>query len=127
MNKIPKISDAEWQVMKILWEKAPVTSSEIVENLRLKTGWSPTTIYTLINRLVKKKVVAIEKGSSPYLCKPLLSQKEYRSEARNSFLKKVYDGSLNLLLTNILEEEGLTEEEVAELKRILDNSKTKGR
>ncbi|GAB6172497.1 BlaI/MecI/CopY family transcriptional regulator [Paradesulfitobacterium aromaticivorans] len=126
MNKIPKISDAEWQVMKILWEKAPVTSSEIVESLRLKTGWSPTTIYTLINRLVKKKVVAIEKGSSPYVCRPLLSQKECRSEARNSFLKKVYDGSLNLLLTNILEEEGLSDEEVAELKRILDSSNTKG-
>ncbi|MHB1652075.1 MAG: BlaI/MecI/CopY family transcriptional regulator [Desulfitobacteriaceae bacterium] len=127
MDKSPRISNAEWQVMKILWEKAPITAMEIVEILRFSTGWSPTTIYTLINRLIKKKAVTIDKGSSPYVCRPLLSQQECRREERNSFLKKVYDGSLNLLLMNLLEDEELSEAEIDELKRILDGSKNKER
>ncbi|OLN26406.1 BlaI/MecI/CopY family transcriptional regulator [Desulfosporosinus metallidurans] len=127
MNKTSKISDAEWQVMRILWEKAPITSSEIVEILRLRTGWGPTTIYTLINRLVNKKAITIDKGSSPNVCRPLLSQQGCRREERNFFLKKVYDGSLNLLLMNILEDEELSEVEIDELKHILDGSKNKER
>jgi len=127
MKKTTKVSDSEGQVMKLLWEKAPITSSEIVKILGLNIGWSPTTIYTLISRLVKKKAITIDQGSSPYVCRPLLSQKEYRKDERSDFLKKVYDGSLNLFLVNILEEEELSETEIDELKSILDNSKTKER
>lgn len=127
MKKTTKVSDSEWQVMKLLWEKAPITSSEIVKILGSNIGWSPTTIYTLISRLVKKKAITIDQGSSPHVCRPLLSQKEYRKDERSGFLKKVYDGSLNLFLMNILEEEELSEAEIDELKNILDKSKNKER
>ncbi len=123
MKKIPKISDAEWQVMKVLWEHAPVTSSEIVERLKPLTHWSTTTIYTLIARLAKKKAVEIDSGSSPYRCSPLISREEIRREESNSFLKKVYDGSLNLMLTNMVDNGRLSDQEIEELKKILDGSK----
>lgn len=123
MKKLPKISDAEWHIMKILWDKAPVTSSEIVEKLRPLTGWSPTTIYTMITRLVNKKLVAIEAGSSPYVCRPLVSQEETRREESKSFLKKVYDGSLNMMLSNMVLDRKLSDQEIDELKKILDNCK----
>ena len=126
MKKTLQISDSELQVMKLLWENPPLTSIEIVDNLRSNIGWSPTTIYTLINRLVNKKTIEIEKGSSPYVCRALLSQKEYRRKERKSFLKKAYDNSLNLMLMNILEEEELSDAEIDALKRILENSKNKG-
>ncbi|KLU63513.1 penicillinase repressor [Peptococcaceae bacterium CEB3] len=125
MSDSPRISDSELEVMKILWEKAPLTSLEIVKALR--STWSPTTIYTLLTRLVNKKAVMIEEGSSPYVCKPLLSQQEYRRDSRRSFLKKAYNGSLNLMLINILEEEELSETEIDELKRILNGSRKKER
>jgi len=127
MNEIPKITDAEWQIMKVLWDKAPITSSEIVEILKPITKWSPTTIYTLISRLVNKKVVRIEKGLSPYIYYPIISREECRRGESKSFLKKVYDGSLNLMLSNIVEEHELSDEEIEELKRILDKSKDRRR
>lgn len=127
MKEKIKISDAEWQVMKVIWERAPITSSEIVEALKTVTKWSPTTIYTLINRLVNKKAVRIEEGSSPYICYPLISQEEFSREESKSFLRKVYSGSLNLMLSNIVKEHGLSDEEIDELKRILDESKKKGK
>ena len=122
MKETIRISDAEWQVMKIIWNKAPVTSSEILEELKPVTKWSTTTIYTLINRLVKKKAIAVEKGSSPYVCRPLVDQKDLRREERTSFLKRVYDGSLNLMVANMVEE-GLSDEEIDELKDILERSR----
>ena len=127
MNKNLRISDSEWRVMRILWEKAPITSLEIVGLLRKDTGWSPTTIYTILTRLVKKNAIVIEEGSSPYTYRPLLSRQEYRRETRKSFLQKAYDGSLNLMLMNILEEEELSEADIDELKRILETSAKKER
>ena len=57
MNNIPRISDAEWIVMRILWESSPLTANQIVETLSPNTSWNPRTIKTLINRLVKKEAV----------------------------------------------------------------------
>ncbi|WP_088187155.1 BlaI/MecI/CopY family transcriptional regulator [Desulfosporosinus sp. FKA] len=127
MKKTIKITDAEWEVMKLLWEKSPITSSEMIKILGSTIGWSPTTIYTLISRLVKKKALVIDQGSSPYICRPLLSQSDYRKEERTSFLKKVYNGSLNLFIKNLLEEEELSEAEIDELKTLLDIAKNKER
>jgi BlaI family penicillinase repressor len=127
VKKMPKISDAEWQVMKVIWEREPVTSSDIVEMLKPVTKWSPTTIYTLINRLVNKKAVSIEEGTSPYVCRTLISREEIRMEESRSFLRKVFDGSLNLMLANFVEEQGLSEKEIDELKSILEKGKDKGR
>lgn len=123
MKEFPKISDAEWQVMKVLWDKSPITSSEIVEILKPITKWRPTTIYTLINRLVNKKAVEIQKGSSPNICYPLISQEELQSEESKSFLDKVFNGSLNLMLKNFIENERLSDKEIEELKHILKDNK----
>jgi len=123
MNESSKITEAEWNVMRVLWDKGPVTSSEIVEILKPTTQWSTTTIYTLINRLVNKKAVAIKEGSSPNLCYALISKNELRKKENESFLKKVYDGSLNLMLANIVESEPFSDKEIEELKKILDESK----
>jgi len=127
MKELPKISDAEWQVMKVLWNKSPLTSSEIVETLKPVTKWSPTTIYTLISRLVNKKAIRIEEGSSPYICYPLISREEYAQKEYKSLLKKVYDGSLNLMLSSIIKENELSDEEIEQLKDILDKSKGRKR
>ncbi|MBU5482710.1 BlaI/MecI/CopY family transcriptional regulator [Clostridium sp. MSJ-11] len=123
MSNLPKISDAEWEVMKLLWDKGNITSKEIVEALKSTTNWSSTTIYTLINRLVKKNAVGIKEGTSPYICYPLVSQEELRTEESKSFLKKVFDGSLNLMLVNFVKNEKLSNEEIEDLKNILENRK----
>lgn len=123
MSKNTKISDSEWEVMKILWDESPLTSIQIVEKLKPITKWSPTTIYTLISRLVNKKAIKLEEGSSPHIIYPLISKKDCSRKEYSSFIKKVYNGSLNLMLSNIVEEHNLSNEEIEELKNILDKSK----
>lgn len=123
LKELPKISDAEWQVMKIIWKNHPVTASEIIDELKGDSMWSSKTIHTLISRLVKKEAIFIEKSSPHYLYSPLVSEEECKRVETKSFLQRVYDGSINHLITNFIKEQKLTEDEIEELQQILNEKK----
>lgn len=120
-NRKINISESELKIMEVIWENGTVQSTEIVKKLRLVTNWKDNTVYTLIGRLAKKNVIQIDKSVSPNLCIPLVSREQYRKDARTSFLKRVYNGSLSLMLTNIIEDGSLSEDEINGLKKILDH------
>lgn len=115
-----KISEAEWQVMKIIWAKPPLTATQVIEYLKPETQWNPKTIHTLIARLVKKEVLGVNKDSSLFEYYPLVSRDDCMREETKSFLHKVYDGSLHLLLANFVKDESLSPKEIEQLRNLLD-------
>ncbi|ALS29441.1 BlaI/MecI/CopY family transcriptional regulator [Paenibacillus cisolokensis] len=120
MKQIPKISDAEWEVMKVFWAKAPLTANDVIQALEGSKDWNPKTIRTLIKRLVEKNAVGYKQEGRNYSYFPLVQEEEcVRSETR-SFLKRIYGGALKPMIVNFLKEEQLTKEDIEELKRILD-------
>lgn len=123
MKNMPKISDAEWEIMKLIWEKNPITSEQIISALSEKMEWSAQTIKTFINRLLKKGLIDFEKSGRIYKYYPLISKAECIRVENKSFLEKVYDGALGLLVSNFLQEEELTEEEIEKIERILEKKK----
>lgn len=123
-KNIPRISDAEWQVMKVLWKKSPLTAAEIIEKIIPETKWSRKTVHTLIRRLVQKKVLGVKKYN-PYMYFPLLEEKLCMKEETKTFLEKVYNGSLQLLMANFLKNEKLSKQEIKVLKELLDQNKDK--
>ncbi|WP_368490599.1 BlaI/MecI/CopY family transcriptional regulator [Clostridium sp. BJN0013] len=127
LGKTPKISDSEWEVMKVLWKKSPLTSSEIIEILKEYISWNPKTIHTLISRLVKKDAIEVKKDAPFYLYYPKVSQDECRKMETRSFIKKVYNGSIHLLISNFIKNEKLSDEEIEELKQILDKKNSRRR
>lgn len=121
MKPAPQISEAELEVMKILWELKEATSTQIVESLAGISDWKPKTIHTLINRLVGKQAVTASKiDGKSYLYKPMVSAEDYRCQANRSFINKLYNGSMHLMLASFVKDHKLSPEEIAELKRILD-------
>jgi BlaI family penicillinase repressor len=122
MKKTPRISEAEWEVVKVLWKKSPKTANEIVKILSKKTSWKRETIRTLINRLVQKKAVGFEKKGRQYHYFPLLTEDACIREENKSFLKRVHGGSIEPMLTSFVEEEQLSSEKIARLRRILDEA-----
>jgi BlaI family penicillinase repressor len=120
MEKLPQISAAEWQIMKILWAKAPLTANEVIKEIEGITTWKPKTVKTLIGRLVKKKAIAFTKKDRSYVYYPLIAEDECVKAESRSFLEKVFSGALNVMIANFLEEQKLSSQEIAELKRILD-------
>lgn len=109
--------------MEILWSNPPYTSSEIIEKLPKKTNWKPTTVKTLISRLVKKNAVEFEKRKRSHYYYPLVTKDECVKAESKTFLKKVYGGSLKPMIANFLEIQELTKKDIDELQRILDEKK----
>ncbi|NFS06950.1 BlaI/MecI/CopY family transcriptional regulator [Clostridium botulinum] len=123
MKDMPKISAAEWEVMKLLWKENPLTSEKIINSLTKKMGWSTQTVKTFITRLLKKEAISFEKVGRAYNYYPLISEDECIKAENQSFLQKVYDGAVGMLFTRFLEEETLSEEEIEELEQILKDKK----
>ena len=125
MKKVPSISSSEWKVMKIIWQRHPITANEIIDILEGETDWKPKTIKTLINRLKTKGVIGYSVEKRTYSYFPLFSEDECMQEENKSFLQRVYGGSLNLMLANFFKQENLTPDEIEELKKILNEKKSK--
>ncbi|KAJ49166.1 BlaI family penicillinase repressor [Clostridium tetanomorphum] len=123
MKYMPKISAAEWEVMKLLWKEHPLTSEKIIDSLTTKMDWSTQTVKTFITRLLKKEAIGFEKVGRIYNYYPLISRDECIKAENESFLQKVYDGAVGMLFTKFLEEEPLSEEEIEELEQLLKNKK----
>lgn len=121
MSKLPKISDAEWEVMKIVWSKEEITANEIIESLNGKQEWKNTTVKSLINRLLNKEAIGFRKNGKEYFYYPLISEEECMKEESQSFLKKVFNGSLNEMVLNLVKSEKLTKDDINELRDILNN------
>ena len=117
---LPRISDAEWTVMKVVWQSKAATAKEVVERLKDEANWKPKTIHTLLSRLVQKGALASEKPGREYVFKPLVTEQECRLAASRSFLEKVFDGEIAPFLTCFLERKKLTRKEIEELKHILE-------
>jgi Predicted transcriptional regulator len=119
-NVACKISNAEWQVMKVFWEESPLTAPSVIKHLKPETNWSPKTIQTLIGRLVTKGALGLNKDAAMYQYYPLISQEECMREETKSFLQKVYGGSFHLMLANFVKNENLSAKEIEELRNMLD-------
>ena len=95
MRPLPQISEAEFEVMKIVWKFAPINTNEITERLVKTTTWSPKTIQTLIKRLVTKGALTYEKQSRVFVYTPLVAEQEYVSQESHSFLKLLSKDSIS--------------------------------
>ncbi|MDD5697272.1 MAG: BlaI/MecI/CopY family transcriptional regulator [Victivallaceae bacterium] len=122
MNKDVRISDAEIEVMKIAWEKNPITSNEIVEKLLQTTSWAPKTIRTLINRLANKGALNYKHQGKGYLYTPGVSKEECVKAETESFLNRMFDGALMPMLTYFAESRKLSSEDIENLKNIIEGN-----
>ena len=122
MSKLPQISEAEFEVMKVIWKYAPISTNEVTEKLTQTTDWSPKTIQTMLKRLVTKKALTYEKQSRVFVYTPLVPQTEYIRQESNSFLNKYYNGNIVSMLTSYLEDDKLSKTELDTLRHLLSDT-----
>ncbi len=126
MKSLPQISEAEFEVMKIVWKHAPINTNEITDRLVKTTAWSPKTIQTLIKRLVTKGALAYEKQSRVFVYTPLVDEKEYIGQESSSFLNRFYNGHIAAMLSAYIDNDKLSEDEIRELRALLAKDSDKG-
>ena len=119
MSDLPQISEAEFEVMKIVWKYAPINTNEITDQLVQTTTWSPKTIQTLIKRLVNKGALSYEKQGRIFVYTPLIKKNEYIGQESNSFLKRFYNGDITAMLSAYIENDRLSEKEIEDLRSLL--------
>lgn len=118
-----EITDAELEIMNILWEESPLTLNEIVNKLSQKEERNKSTIKTLLYRLIEKESVQskTEKNQKEKIFEPVISQKQYRKKASENFLQKLYYGSTNKLLLNFVEEKKITKKDLQDLLDLIED------
>ncbi len=119
MKSLPQISEAEFEVMKIVWKHAPISTNEITDMLVRTTSWSPKTIQTLIKRLVNKGALSYEKQSRVFVYTPLVGEAEYIGQESNSFLKRFYNGNITAMLSAYIDNDKLSEDDIDTLRALL--------
>ncbi|QGQ45767.1 penicillinase repressor BlaI [Metabacillus sediminilitoris] len=124
-KNIPSISESEWEIMNVLWDKAPQTANDIIFSLQESTDWKPKTIRTLLDRLVQKDVVGVNKDLRVYTFYPLYTQEECQRAETESFINRIYGGTLKSMLVQFIQEDTLSDDDINELRFILNKKPKK--
>ncbi len=114
-----RISESEWPVMQVLWDHESLTQPEIMQYLSRE--WNKNTVHTFLTRLEKKGLVCIDKTVSPHQYKPCVKHEDCVYQEKQSFLNKVYAGSVGKLVSSFLQDGGLSKEEINDLRKMLDS------
>lgn len=119
MARTIQISDAEWQVMKVLWQEPGLTANEVAARLADSHEWHVKTVRTMLTRLQKKKVLQAAIVDGLYRYTPLLGREECVGAASASFLSRVFDGAFTPMMAHFVKTSPLSKKDRAELERIL--------
>jgi BlaI family transcriptional regulator, penicillinase repressor len=124
--KPPIISDAEWNVMKALWDGGPASASEIVARVQ-SAGyqWHSRTVKTMLSRLVRKGAVRTEPDGNRFVYRPVFSRDVCVRHESKSFLARVFDGAAAPALVHFLEQTRLPAQEIERLRKLLQDSERK--
>ena len=116
------LSDSEWKLMNHLWARSPQTITELTAVMRAETGWSKNTVITMLSRLETKGAVRYEPGGRARRYFPSVQREDAALAETESFLSKVYGGSLGLMVSSLVESRAPSEEDLAELAAILERA-----
>lgn len=116
----PKISDAEWLVMQVLWDRAPLTGADVADALAAETRWSPRTVKTMLTRLVRKSALRYTEDGNRYLYEPTVQREACIREESRSFVDRVFGGAALPAVEHFVRNEKLTDDEIARLRALLE-------
>jgi len=115
-----KLFDSELRLMEIIWINSPLTAKELTLKAESETGWNKNTTYTVLKKLIEKN--AVRRTEPNFICTPLVTREEVQLTETNNLIDKLYNGSKKLFFAAFIGREKLTNEEIAELKRIIEKS-----
>lgn len=124
MKTAPRISEAEWEIMKVIWSHGPCSAGHVISALQsANASWHPKTIKTFLGRLVAKQALGFRKEGRAYVYSALVKEKDCVTAESESFLQRVFGGSLKPMLAHFVEHKKLTQAEIRELRKLLEEGK----
>ena len=119
MEKIPQISEAEYENMKIIWDESPISTNDVCKKVPASHNWSQKTIHTLLSRLTAKHVITYEKRGRMYYYYPIISKKRYLNQENHQFLNRFYNGEMAPMLSSLLSDEKISDQELNAMYQLI--------
>ncbi len=119
-NNVPELSNAEWEVMKKIWQLKKTNVREVYEELKDSKEWAYNTVRTMMERLREKGYLNVKKVGNSYFYEPSVSRGKIIKNAVHDFANKVFDGAIGPIFSSLIKEEKLSEAEIEEIKKIID-------
>lgn len=117
-----RVSSAEYEIMEIIWKiNRAVTSADVMNAIADKRNWKQPTVLTFLNRLCEKGLLKTEKHGKIRSYTPAISESEYKRQETQAFLNELYEGSVSNLITCMGSNDGLTAEDIADLRKWLES------
>lgn len=120
MAETVNLSDAEWQIMNLVWERQPIMAQDVIGELAEPCQWSPATVRTMLHRLVKKGALHFTADGNRYSYRAAVRRADCVRRASRSFLERVFGGETAPLLAHFVRNVQFTPEELAALRALLD-------
>lgn len=114
-----RISDAEHAVMEVLWKRAPMTATEVAEQVVQEKDWSLQTVKTLLSRLAAKAVVGTERDGRRFLYSPLVERDAYLTGVSRNFVDRLFGGKVMPLVAHLAEADELSADDIREIEELL--------
>lgn len=119
-----RISDAEHAVMEVLWQRAPLTATEVADALTDAREWSLQTVKTLLSRLTNKGAVSYDQDGRRYLYSPILAREDYVGDESRRLVDRLFGGRAAPLIAHLAEQQKFTAEDLAEIERLIGELKS---
>lgn len=114
-----RISDAEHAVMEVLWKRAPLTATEVADQVAQEKDWSLQTVKTLLSRLAAKAVVGTERDGRRFLYSPLVERDAYLTGVSRNFVDRLFGGKVMPLVAHLVEADELSADDIREIEELL--------
>ena len=119
MKKSIILQQSEWIIMEKLWESSPQTIMQLFHSLKVEPGWSKSTVNTLLGRMVDKGIIRYEEGEKAKQYFPNVRREDAAMAETESLLKRVYNGSVSMMMSTLVRQKAISKEEIAELYDML--------
>lgn len=120
-----QLNNSEWNIISFLWDEQPLTMTEIVKKMEDEQGWSKSTTKTVLKRMLDKGIINYDRDQKPRKYYTALKKEEVQFEETDSFVNRVFEGKLSLLVNNFVSTGRMSREEIRQLQDILDQAEKK--
>ncbi|TWT83090.1 Transcriptional repressor CopY [Planctomycetes bacterium CA13] len=119
-SESPSLSPAEWEVMKVLWESGPAAARDVFAQMPAEKKWAYKTVKTLLSRLVAKEAVEYDQIGNSYLYRAAVDRDAATRREVRGVIERLVTEATSPLIAHFIEEASLSEDEIQELRRRLD-------
>ncbi|MBL7187322.1 MAG: BlaI/MecI/CopY family transcriptional regulator [Phycisphaerae bacterium] len=120
-----ELTEAEWEIMKVVWEKEPCAAGTVQESLAESRDWAYSTVKTTMDRMAEKGLLQIQRIRNLQLFKSCVSEVDAKRGEFRKMLKRAFDGALTPMMQFLIEHEGLSKDESEQLRRLVSKAKNK--